>query len=79
MGGKCTCCNDWCYHWIPENEVSKLLREKYHRDDMLYGRLENLFGDDFLKRCAAPQKAHIVIEMLQIVVKFDEKLEAWNL
>ena len=78
MGGKCTCCNDWCYCWTPENEVSKFLREKHHYDSSLYGRLENIFGDDFLKKCSAPQKASIVMEILQTMEKFDEKMEEWG-
>ena len=75
MGGKCTCCYDWCYTWIPENEVSKFLRANYHyKDDMFY-RLEDIFGDGFLKKCNDPKKVEIVMDMLQRIALFDGKME----
>lgn len=73
MGGKCTCCHSWCFSWTPENEVSKFLREKYHYDDSLYGRLEDIFGDGFLRECDNPEKAQVVIEMLGVIAKFNGK------
>lgn len=78
MGGKCTCCNDWCYRWIPENQVSKCLREKYHYDDSTFGRLEDIFGSGFLKKCAEPEKAGIVMDLLQTMAKFDGKIGKWD-
>ena len=78
MGGKCTCCNDWCYRWIPENEVSKYLREKHPSDGSLFGRLEDIFGSGFLKKCAAPQKASVVMDLLLTIARFDEKIGAWD-
>lgn len=72
MGGKCTCCNDWCFRWTPENKVSKQLREKHHYDNLLYARLASIFDDDFLTECCTDQKADIVLEMLQIMERFDE-------
>ena len=71
MGGKCTCCNSWCYHWTPENDVSKFLREKYHYDDSIANRLANIFGDDFLTECSNPEKAQVVMEMLNVIARFD--------
>lgn len=73
MGGKCTCCNDWCYGWTPENDVSRFLRENYYYDDKLASRLEDLFGSDFLKECATPEKAKVVMEALNLIVRFDGK------
>ena len=75
MGGKCTCCYDWCYTWTPENEVSKFLRKNYHYDDSMYYRLEDIFGDDFLKKCDSSKNVAIVMEMLESVAKFDRLKE----
>ena len=75
MGGKCTCCYDWCYNWTPENEVSKFLRQKYSYDSPMFYRLEDIFGDDFLKKCGNPKNANLVMEMLNMIAKFDGKLE----
>lgn len=73
MGGKCTCCHDWCYKWIPENAVSKFLRENYHHDASVYYRLENLFDNDFLKECSEPGKLELVMEALRLMARFDGK------
>lgn len=78
MGGKCTCCNSWCYYWTPENEVSKFLRENYHYDSSLFYSLDDIFGSDFLRKCDTPQKAKIVMEMLQLKAMFDGKMEGDN-
>lgn len=75
MGGKCTCCNSWCYTWTPENEVSKFLRKHYHYDSSLFYRLEDIFGSDFLKECDNPKRVATVMEMLELIAKFDEKME----
>lgn len=75
MGGKCTCCNSWCYTWTPENEVSKFLRENYHYDSSMFYRLNDVFGSDFLKKCDSPKSVEIVMEMLKLIAKFDGKLE----
>lgn len=75
MGGRCTCCNNWCYTWTPENEVSKFLRKNYHYDSSMFYRLENIFDDDFLKKCDNPKNVAIVMEMLESIAKFDGKLE----
>lgn len=74
MGGRCTCCNDWCYSWTPENDVSKFLRKNYHYDDSMFYRLEDVFGDGFLKECDTPEKVNTVMEMLQLIAKFDGKI-----
>ena len=71
MGGKCTCCNDWCYEWTPENDISKFLRENYHYDGLLLYRLESLFGDNFLKKCNTKEQVNAVMDMLKIIAKFD--------
>ena len=75
MGGKCTCCNDWCYSWTPENDVSRFLRENYKYDDSLFYRLNDIFGSGFLNECDNPQKASIVMDMLQLIKRFDGKKE----
>jgi hypothetical protein len=75
MGGKCTCCNSWCYTWTPENEVSKFLRENYHYNSSMFYRLEDVFGDDFLNKCDNPKNVAITMEMLGLIAKFDGKIE----
>lgn len=75
MGGKCTCCNSWCYTWIPENEVSKFLRKNYHYDTSMFYRLEDIFGSDFLKECDNPERVATVMEMLKLIAKFDGKIK----
>lgn len=75
MGGKCICCNNWCYTWTPENEVSKFLRKNYHYDESIFYRLEHLFGDEFLKYCDNPKNVAIIMEMLEMIAKFDWNLE----
>ena len=75
MGGKCTCCNDWCYNWIPENEVSKFLRKNYHYDSSMFYRIEDIFGGNFLKKCEKSKNVAIVTEMLELIATFDGKLE----
>lgn len=49
LGGKCTCCNDYCYQWLAETPVSAWLRQNAHYDEWLVHRLEDVFGDDFLE------------------------------
>lgn len=75
MGDKCTCCHNWCYTWIPENEMSKFLRKNYKYDSEIFYRLEDIFGDDFLKECDNPEKVAIVMKMLELIAEFDGKLE----
>lgn len=75
MGGKCTCCNDWCYKWTPENDVSRFLRKNYHYDSSLFYGLKDFFGDNFLKECDTPQKLNIVMDMIQLMARFDEKMD----
>ena len=75
MGGKCTCCNSWCYTWTPENEVSKFLRENCHHNDSMFYRLDDIFGSDFLKKCDDPKNVAIVMEMLKLIARLDGKLE----
>ena len=70
--GKCTCCNDWCFSWTPENDVSKHLRENFHYSDDVGYNLEKLFGSNFLKRCDSPEKSEIVMEALKLMARFDE-------
>lgn len=73
MGGKCTCCHDWCYRWCPENEISAFLRKYYHYDSSKYYRLEDMFGDDFIEECKEPHKAELVMRMLKLIAEFDDK------
>ena len=75
MGSRCTCCYDWCYTWTPENEVSKFLRANYRYDDYMFYRLEDIFGDGFLKKCDDPKKVDIVMDMLQRMALFDGKID----
>jgi hypothetical protein len=75
MGGKCTCCNSWCFKWIPENEVSAFLRKNYPWDSSKYNSLEDIFGCDFLKKCDTHEKAQPVMEVLKLLAKFDGKDE----
>lgn len=75
MGGRCTCCNDWCPKWIPENDVSKFLRENYHYNDHKFSMLSDLLGSDFLNECNNPQKTSLVMDALQIVARFDGNMD----
>lgn len=75
MGGKCTCCNDWCYSWTPENEVSKFLRNNYQHDEHTFYRLEDIFGDRFLQKCDNSKNVAAVMKVLKIIAEFDGKLE----
>lgn len=75
MGGECTCCNSWCYTWTPENEISKFLRNNYHYDSSIFYRLDNMFGSDFLKKCNNSKNVAIVMEMLELIAKFDGKIK----
>lgn len=67
MGGKCTCCHNWCYNWTPENEISAYLRKHHEYDYELYSRLEDIFGDDFLK-C---DNIDLLMETLKLIDKID--------
>lgn len=71
MDGKCTCCNDWCYSWIPENNVSRFLRDHYSSSSSKFYRLEDVFGSGFLEKCTTPEKENIVMEMLELMAKMD--------
>lgn len=75
MGGKCTCCNSFCYKWMPENKISAYLREHYAYDYELYSRLEDAFGDDFLK-C---DNVELLMEMIELIDKIDECVKESNL
>ena len=68
MGGKCTCCQSFCYKWIPENKLSAYLREHHEYDYEIYHRLEDAFGNDFLK-C---DNIELFIEMVNLIEKIDE-------
>lgn len=69
LGGKCTCCNDWCYKWMPETPVSAWLRQNKHYDDFLIYKLTDLFGDDFL----AGDDAELVKRGLEWLKEVEEK------
>ena len=80
MGGKCTCCNDWCVRWHPENEVSAFLRKYYHYDHIKARRLQDVFGSSFIEACDDKKKAKTVMEMLKLIAEFDDKHndEEWD-
>lgn len=69
LGGYCTCCHDFCYKWIPENSVSAYLREHYHYGEGVVFRLEELFGDDFLK-C---DDVELILRALRLMDEVKEK------
>lgn len=69
LGGKCTCCNSFCYKWMPETKVSAWLRENHEYDDGLVYRLEDMFGDDFLK-C---DDVDLILRALQLMDEVREK------
>ena len=68
MGGSCTCCHSWCYKWMPENKISAYLREHHEYDYEIYYRLEDAFGNDFLK-C---DNVELLMEMLELMDKIDK-------
>lgn len=75
VGGKCTCCNSWCYSWTPENNISRFLRKNHHYDGDMIERLDCLFGEGFLKECGDPEKEKVVMDALRFVGRFDGKMD----
>lgn len=73
MGGRCTCCNDWCVHWHPENELSAFLRKHYHYSDHKFWNLQRFFGSDFIEKCDQPKYAEIVMQMMKLMAEFEDK------
>lgn len=71
LGGKCTCCHSFCYDWMPETKVSAWLREGHHYDDDVIYRLEDMFGDDFLKL----DDVDLVLRAIQLMEEIKEKAE----
>ena len=69
LGGKCTCCHDYCYSWMPENSVSAYLREHYYYGEGVVFRLEELFGEDFLK-C---DDVELVLRALELMDEMQQK------
>ena len=69
LGGKCTCCNSFCYNWMPETKVSAWLREHHKYDDDLTNRLEDMFGNDFLKL----DDMDLILRALQLMDEVKEK------
>lgn len=69
LGGKCTCCHDYCYKWMADNSVSTYLREHHHYDEFTVFRLEKIFGDDILK-C---DNLDLVLKALQLMDEIKEK------
>ena len=73
LGGKCTCCNSFCYKWMPETKVSAWLRENHEYDTDLVYRLEDMFGDDFLKCDDVDLILKAIRLMEEVKVKAKEK------
>ena len=71
LGGYCTCCHDYCYKWMPDNEVSKYLREHHHYDEFTVFKLQKVFGDDILK-C---NNVELVMKALQLMDEMKEKAQ----
>lgn len=71
LGGKCTCCHSFCYGWMPETKVSAWLRENHHYDDDVVYRLEDMFGDDFLK-C---DDVDLILRALQLIDEVEKAKE----
>ena len=74
LGGKCTCCHSFCYNWMPETKVSAWLREHHKYNDDLVYRLEDMFGDDFLK-C---DDVDLILRALQLMDEVREKAKEHN-
>ena len=74
LGGKCTCCNSFCYTWMPETKVSAWLRENHEYDNDLVYRLEKMFGDDFLK-C---EDVNLIMRAIQLMEEIEEKAKENN-
>lgn len=68
MGGKCTCCNNFCYNWYPENTVSAYFREHHPYNYHLWERLEYAFGEDFFKT----DNLELVMEMIKMIETVDK-------
>ena len=69
LGNKCTCCNTFCYSWIPETKVSAYLRENYKYNEEIVWKLKKMFGDDFLQ-C---DDVDLVLKALQLMDEIKEK------
>ncbi len=69
LGGRCTCCNTFCYKWMPETKVSAYLREHHKYDEEVVWKLEKMFGDDFLK-C---DDIDLVMQALELMDKIEER------
>lgn len=74
LGGRCTCCNDYCHKWIPENSVSNYLREHYPYGEGVVFRLKELFGDDFLE-C---DDVNLILRALRLMDEVREKVKENN-
>ncbi len=74
LGGYCTCCHGFCYKWMPETKVSAYLREHHEYNDGLVYRLEDMFGDDFLK-C---DDVDLILRALQLMDEIKEKAKEKN-
>ena len=73
MARSCTCCRDWCVKWKPENEISAFLRKHYPYNSLMYLRLEQLFGHNFIVECTEPHKKELVTRALTLIAEFDDK------
>ena len=69
LGDKCTCCNSFCYKWMPETKVSAWLRENHEYDIDLVGRLKKMFGCDFLK-C---DDVDLIMKAIKLMEEVEEK------
>lgn len=74
LGNKCTCCNTFCYNWMPETKVSAYLRENHKYNEEVVWKLEKMFGDDFLK-C---DDIDLVLRALQLMDEIKTKSEEKN-
>lgn len=54
---ECVLCNDYCDEYIPENELSKYIRDNHHHNESMLDILNSLFGiNDIMRRPKFHQK-----------------------
>lgn len=61
---KCILCHKYCYEYIPENELSKYIRDNHHYDELMLDTLNDLLGiDDIMHH---PELHQTTLEILKL-------------
>lgn len=61
---KCILCNEYCDEYMPENELSKYIRDNHNYDDLMLCNLSSLFDiDDIIQE---PELHQTALEILKL-------------